>query len=60
MKTVLLDKKDYDQIKNGEEVLIAVETKGESPMYATISAYPHKSNTNDSSYVNAVFNGECD
>lgn len=60
MKTVFLDRKYYEKIKNGEEVLIVVEASGESQMYATISAYPHKSSTNYSNYENAVFNGECD
>ena len=58
MKHIFLSIKDYEQIKKGEDVLIAVEAKGEPCMYALLSPYPHKIN-DYSGYENAIFNGEC-
>ena len=59
MVTFCLSKEEYESIKNGKELLICVTAKGEHPVYAEISAYPNKkSNSCNSDYENAVFNGE--
>ena len=58
MKHVFLDVKEYEQIKTGEDVLIAVEAKGEPCMYALLSPYSNKNTNNYLGYENAVFNGE--
>ena len=60
MKTILIGIKDYERIKNGEEILMVVEAKGEHPIYVNVSAYSQKSSNDCSNYENAVFNGECD
>ena len=53
MKHIFLSIKDYEQIKKEEDVLIAVEAKGEPCMYALLSPYPHKIN-DYSVYENAI------
>ena len=57
----LVSKKEYESIKNNKETMIVVEANGECPMYVDISPHGNKkSNSDYSSYENAVFNGECD
>ena len=34
MEKLFISRSDYEAIKNGKDVLIVVEAKGESPMYA--------------------------
>ena len=57
----LVSRKEYENIKNNKETMIVVEAKGEHPMYVDISPHGNKkSNSDYSSYENAIFNGECD
>ena len=57
----LISKKEYESIKSNKEIMAIVEAKGERPMYVDISPYGNKNSNSDySSYENAVFNGECD
>lgn len=59
MKKLFVSRKDYEAIKNGKDILIVVEAKGESAMYACIRSYATSSSSgNYSGYENAVFNGE--
>ena len=39
MKKLFISRSDYEAIKNGKDVLIVVEAKGESPMYARVLSY---------------------
>ena len=44
-----------------KETMAIVEAKGECPMYVDILPHGNKNSNSDySSYENAVFNGECD
>ena len=57
----LVSKKEYENIKNNKETIVVVEARGECPIYVDISPHGNKkSNSDYSSYENAVFNGECD
>ena len=56
-----VSKKEYESIKSNKETMVVVEAKGEYPIYVDISPHGNeKSNSDYSSYENAVFNGECD
>ena len=51
--------KDYDKIKNGEDVEIVVEAKNREPMKVFVSNLSFSTNkSDDANYENAVFNGE--
>lgn len=39
MKKLFISRSDYEAIKNGKDVLIVVEARGESPMYACVLSY---------------------
>lgn len=39
MEKLFISRSDYEAIKNGKDVLIVVEAKGESPMYARVLSY---------------------
>lgn len=39
MEKLFISRSDYEAIKNGKDVLIVVEAKGESPMYAHVLSY---------------------
>lgn len=39
MEKLFISRSDYEAIKNGKDVLIVVEAKGESPMYACVLSY---------------------
>ena len=57
----LVSRKEYENIKNNKETMVVVEAKSEHPMYVDISPHGNKNSNSDySSYENAVFNGECD
>ena len=57
----LISKKEYESIKSNKETMAIVEAKGEYPMYVDISPHGNKNSNSDySSYENAIFNGECD
>ena len=57
----LISKKEYESIKSNKEIMAIVEVKGERPMYVDISPHGNKNSNSDySSYDNAVFNGKCD
>ena len=58
MKKIFIGVKDYERIKNGDEILMIVETKGEDPMYVNVSAESKKQSNDYSNYENARFNGE--
>ena len=56
----LVSRKEYENIKNNKETMVVVEAKGKHPMYVDISPHGNKnSNSDHSSYENAIFNGEC-
>ena len=55
-----VSKKEYESIKNNKETMAIVEAKRKHPMYFDISPHGNKNSNSDySSYDNAVFNGEC-
>ena len=57
----LISKKEYESIKSNKETIAIIEAKGKHPMYVDISPHGNKNSNSDySSYENAVFNGECD
>lgn len=39
MEKLFISRSDYEAIKNGKDVLIVVEARGESPMYARVLSY---------------------
>lgn len=39
MEKLFISRSDYEAIKNGKDVLIVVEARGESPMYAHVLSY---------------------
>ena len=39
MEKLFISRSDYEAIKNGTDVLIVVDAKGESPMYARVLSY---------------------
>ena len=55
-----VSKKEYESIKSNKETMAIVEAKGEYPIYVDISPHGNKNSNSDySSYDNAVFNSEC-
>lgn len=39
MEKLFISRSDYEAIKNGKDVIIVVEARGESPMYARVLSY---------------------
>lgn len=58
--TTFISAKDYDKIKNKEDVEIVVEAKNREPMVVFVSSIPFSSSKTYANYENARFNGECD
>ena len=57
----LVSNKEYENIKSNKETMVVVEAKGKCPIYVDISPHGNKNSNSDcSSYENAIFNGECD
>ena len=61
MEKLFVSRSEYEAIKKGKDILIVVEAKGESAMYACVRAYTTNSSSDrHSGYENAIFNGEVD